>query len=152
MIRSTLFVVSMTLASAGCGADNRTVTDAPRPENSQSAVDLPGKWLVTEIVYHGQPLPVGEVRPKNSIWNFSDTTIENTRANGPPSKGNWTRDATTYPKRLQIMVDGSTMRCIYSIEHNTLKLCIAGSGSHDYPTKFESTANPPTELLTLQRQ
>ena len=152
MIRSTLILVTMTFASAGCGTNTKPASDAPTPENTQVASDIYGKWLVTEIVYWGKPLPDAEVRSKRSIWNFEDATMENTRANGPSSKGKWTRDTTANPKRLEIVIDGSTMKCIYSLEQKRLKICIAGKSTDDYPTKFESTENPPTELLTLERQ
>jgi uncharacterized protein (TIGR03067 family) len=114
--------------------------------------DLQGSWTITSLVVDGQPLPAAMLQGARIAINgdrFVSTGM------GAEYAGVLVADAASRPRQLDMKFDtgperGNTNPCIYELDGETLKLCIATRGSVR-PAKFDSPPGSGFALETLVR-
>jgi uncharacterized protein (TIGR03067 family) len=119
---------------------------------SEPVDDLQGAWTITTLVMDGQSLPAAMLTGARIVIigdRFVSTGM------GAEYAGVLVTDAARRPRQLDMKFDtgpekGHTHPCIYELEGETLKLCIATQGSLR-PTSFDSPPGSGFAFETLVR-
>ena len=113
---------------------------------------LQGIWSVTALEMDGQQMPAAMLADARIVIKgkrFTSTGM------GAVYKGTLELDATTRPRQLNMKFDagpekGNTNLCIYELDGDTWKICIATRGSVR-PSRFASTPGSGFAFETLIR-
>jgi uncharacterized protein (TIGR03067 family) len=113
---------------------------------------LQGSWTIASLELDGEKLP--ETMLADSLIVIEGNRFTSTGM-GMEYKGTIALDTTAKPRRLDMKFNagpqkGTTNLCIYEIEGDAWKLCIATHGPKR-PTRFASTAGSGIAFETLRR-
>jgi uncharacterized protein (TIGR03067 family) len=120
-------------------------------EDKQAADKLQGTWTVAALVNDGK---------EQDNTGEQSVTFEGDKARAKTPNGEhevtYKLDASQKPAAIDIIPrDGphkdQTLKGIYSLKDDELKICWAHEPDADRPTKFESTAESHVMLITLKR-
>ncbi len=122
---------------------------AKEPSDKKVPEEIQGVWKLTSLEINGESVDLRKSLPRLVI---KDNKIQY----GGEEFATVTADATTTPKILDLSFPKPEKRAyeaIYSIEKNTLKICINGSsgGVKERPGDFTTKDKPQLRLLTFQR-
>jgi cyanophycinase len=123
-----------------------TPTDAARKSDP-----LAGTWVVVATMNGGKD----DAELKDHTATFADGKVTFRSKAGKEHTATYTLGASKAPATIDLVPadgphKGKTLKAIYAIEKNELKLCIGKEGE-DRPTAFSSKAGEETVLLTLKR-
>ena len=115
--------------------------------------DIQGTWLPIKAEVGGKPM--GNDFLTNTVMKLDGGKYLVTVA-GSPDKGDYTLDAGSKPKTLDITGSegpnaGKKIPCIYELKGNTLKICYGLDGSAR-PTEFKSPPGTKYFLVTYERK
>jgi uncharacterized protein (TIGR03067 family) len=122
---------------------------AKEPPEKKVPAELQGVWKLASLEIDGESVDLRKSLPRLVIR-------QDKVQYGGEELGTVTADATTTPKIIDLsFLKPQKKECegIYSIEKNTLKICINGSsaGVKERPADFTTKDKPQLRLLTFQR-
>ena len=151
MRKSALLLVAVSLLIA---ADKRKETDAEKKEQKE----LQGVWLLVSSETNGKPMPAKEVKTTKLIF-FSGNKYNYKQAGGT-RLGTIRLDPEAKPKTMEIVAQqlisaekyekGNYYSCIYEIDGDQLKICLALPGSPK-PTEFASTGGKCVQVWKREK-
>ena len=103
---------------------------------------LAGKWTVETFEYNGNAVE----RLKDAIREFKDGKYSLTLKMGDEIEGSLKLDSTKTPKQIDLDVNGRTLKGIYELDGDTLKMSY-NLGAEERPTEFVS--KPDTGLVLV---
>lgn len=103
---------------------------------------LAGKWTVETFEYNGSDVE----RLKDAIREFKDGKYSLTLKMGDAIEGSLKLDSTKTPKQIDLDVNGRTLKGIYELDGDTLKMSY-NLGAEERPTEFVS--KPDTGLVLV---
>ncbi len=109
---------------------------------------LRGTWTI-ERFETGKGVQDGFVDAK---LVFKDDNLEMHKG-GETKKASWKIDPSKKPAEIEVTPDdnGRTLKGIYQIEKDTLKICVCGNPDGERPTEFATKEGEPNVLITLKR-
>jgi uncharacterized protein (TIGR03067 family) len=118
-----------------------------------SIEQLPGIWQAISAIVSGEPIPVSDVN--NIRLTLTATRFTTSRAGETLFDSTYTSDATTSPKRIEMIgtggdFEGQPALGIYAFEGEILQLCYTMPG-FQRPTEFASARGSGAFLITLKR-
>lgn len=132
--------------------------DAPADRAATSDKALLGTWAVTSAEYRGEK----SAEPVGSTFTFTadQITMKKKGKDKAESTAAYVVDASASPKRLDLTplddagkIDiNRTLRGIYSVDGDTLKICMNDRPGDRRPPSLESTRDSTAVLLVLKRQ
>src|SRR5262245_49692590 len=161
MTRSDGFVLATVVGLLG-PTSGATSAPIPRASDKKDKDALQGTWTVEAHDVGGKP-DSKEFLAREHRWVFTKDGITMQDKAGLGRKGTFRIDPKKSPKTLDITLgpglppgprakvpEKEGLRCIYSLDGDTLKVCYGLS--EDRPSAFESKAKPATGLVVLRRQ
>jgi uncharacterized protein (TIGR03067 family) len=132
-------------ALAGCALVFINVVSTLAADADQQK--LQGKWAVESFDYNGMPVEV----MKAAVREFKDDTYTITPKSGDAINGVVKMlDSTKKPKTIDLEVNGRTLKGIYEIEGDTLKLCY-NLTNPERPTELASKPDSGVVLVVHKR-
>jgi uncharacterized protein (TIGR03067 family) len=143
-----LFVIAVLPPLAGRPAPN-----AATPRDRRR---LQGTWHVVALERRGRrmALPGGQLAGRVLSYTFRGDRLLIRSGNRPATEYVIKLDAAKKPRRLEgrrLPQPGITMRYLYELRGDTLRLCRAGAVG-EWPAAFGTDTNPNAMILELQRQ
>ena len=123
----------------------QVVKGGPQAGGGDEAV-VRGAWTAVSGESGGKNLPA--LRGYRMTFDDGKVTV---RFAGETKQGTFKLDPKSTPKSIDLGLDGGTGLGIYSLEGDTLKLCLAEGGKVERPTKFTAEEGARTVLLTMKR-
>jgi RNA polymerase sigma factor (sigma-70 family) len=115
------------------------------PANGQDKLD--GAWKIVTMSEGGKARPPQPQGPTHLFFIKGKSYFAN--ADRVEAIFTWTTNPTKTPKEIDLTIEDRKLAGIYSIERDTLKICVGDPASGTRPTSFEAGAK--VALLTLQR-
>jgi uncharacterized protein (TIGR03067 family) len=157
----SVLVGLLSLLSWATSAPGALADDKKDGEQNKDAA-LQGAWKVEIHDIRGRPASKQFLAQEHQ-WLFTKDGITMKDKDGVGRKGTFRIDPKKDPKSLDIALepglqpgprakapDKEVVKCIYSLNGDTLKICYGLSGAR--PSAFESKAEPATGLVVLRRQ
>lgn len=107
---------------------------------------LQGKWLVESFAYNGSPVEAMQ----GATREIKEEKYSLTPTGGDAINGTIKVDSTKKPKQIDLDVNGRTLKGIYEIQGEMLKLCYRLNGD-ERPTEFESKPDSGAVLVLHRR-
>lgn len=109
---------------------------------------LRGKWIVELFEYNGTPVEL----LKDAVREFNDDKYTLTPKAGDVINGTIKLlDSSKKPKIIDLVVNNQTLKGIYEIEGDTLKMCY-NLNNPERPTEFVSKPDSGIVLVMHKRQ
>ena len=138
-------VRGLVLCMIGCGGDGDT-TDKDTPPSDKDK--LQGEWLVVSATVQGMP----DLGPVGAIMSFKGNEVEGGKGKPFFPAAKYDLDATTDPKQIIFTISvNDTVKMIYALSGDELRLCSFDSVEHGFPRDFTSTQDNRHILLVLKR-
>jgi RNA polymerase sigma factor (sigma-70 family) len=132
-----------------------TRTDArPLAKTKTDKERLLGAWKVTSLIEDGKAIPKDDKRVKETHLYVTEDKATFKIVNSVEGTVDYTLDEKQKPKTIDFTAAGKTIKGIYSLEGDTLKLCLPmppPSGEHERPGKFASDHDSRLTLIVLER-
>jgi uncharacterized protein (TIGR03067 family) len=128
-------VTCLVLTSTGLarGAD----ADLPR---------LQGKWVVESFDYNGNPVEVMQ----GAVREFKDEKYTLSPKVGDAINGIAKLDSSKNPKQIDLEINGRTLKGIYEVDGDTLRMCYTLNGA-ERPTELVSKPDSGVVLVAHKR-
>jgi uncharacterized protein (TIGR03067 family) len=128
--------------------------DKPPAKEPDDKEKLQGTWVGVEGELAGEKLPAGDIETLKLIIEGDKITAN---AGGEKKEATFKLDPTQKPKAIDLMPQdgaekGKTITAIYSLEGDTLKLCLEDAGDQPRPTEFATKTGGRLALYVLRRQ
>jgi uncharacterized protein (TIGR03067 family) len=159
LVLAILIPLAAPLTDSTHAADPRpTVID---PRNREDSDRLQGRWQIVSVAIDGNKLTEKQIAAEAiDDLRIHGDRFSPTRRDGENSlwHGHFRIDATQSPKQLTLYdqeSNGRTMvfRGIYTIERNTLTLCLNRDGADPTrPDVFETKPGSPLVIFTFKRK
>jgi uncharacterized protein (TIGR03067 family) len=107
---------------------------------------LQGKWNVESFDYNGQPVD----SMQKAVREFKDAKYTLTPASGDTFNGTVKLDPTKNPKQIDLELNDRTLKGIYEVAGDVLKLSYRLEGD-ERPTEFKSTPDSGIVLVVHKR-
>jgi uncharacterized protein (TIGR03067 family) len=107
---------------------------------------LQGKWNIESFEYNGNPVEF----MKEAVREFKDARYSLIPKMGDMIEGSIKLDADKKPKEIDLEVNGRTLKGIYDLDGDVLKLSYSLTGG-ERPTEFISKADSGTTLIIHKR-
>lgn len=123
---------------------------------------LQGDWRIVELIVEGKPLVPARAEKRHIAFD-GDTMLLTT----PLAETEAKTDASTTSMKIKLdpkqspahldatgedgMLKDKTLRGIYEVKDDTLRICIGDKDGTPRPTEFKSTAGSAVGLLVLKR-
>jgi uncharacterized protein (TIGR03067 family) len=114
---------------------------AARADDADQA-KLQGKWTVESFEYNGNPIEM----LKDATREFKDAKYTLKPKNGDVIEGTAKIDSSKKPKEIDLEVNGRTLRGIYEIDGDTLKMSY---NLNDGPRPTEFVSKPDSGLVLV---
>jgi uncharacterized protein (TIGR03067 family) len=150
-------VLTYRVTATESGQPRKATPEKPEAKDSAKAPDdkkkLQGTWEMVEAERGGQK--VGEELGKVKLSFQGDALV--LTMGGEDKQATFKLDPTQKPKAIDVMPQdgsekGKTLRAIYSLDGDTLKLCLDDRGDQERPTEFTTKGGTSLMLLVLKRQ
>ena len=166
--RLPLALALMLAAALGCSRSSSTPSAAPAPPAPDDAAQLQGKWKPVSAKGAGQEAPAEELGKVRFVIEGNKLSIRG--EDRPDEAFSFTLDPTKLPKEIDLTAlnkegkpsilrttsnDPGTKdvrKGIYSLEGDTLKICIADDHTTARPTDFEAPKGSELMVVTLRRE
>jgi uncharacterized protein (TIGR03067 family) len=128
---------------------------AAKPEGDKDPAKLEGAWVTSSLEVGGNKAPDAELKKspgrltlKGGKWTFT--------VGGRDQNGTFTADPAKRPAQMDLKRSdgpnaGKTIRVIYELNGDTLKVCYAPLGK-ERPTTFDTTDKPGYALIVYRRE
>ena len=115
----------------------------------KDADKLQGTWTIVSSEEDGQPV----AKLKGVTFTFAGEKVTMTQ-NGQEKKGTFKLDPDKKLKEIDLTEDGSgnSMKGIYSIDGDTLKLCFPSGRDGQRPSEFSGKKDAKSALVELKRE
>ena len=120
--------------------------EGKKPAKDEDAIK--GAWTMESGTRGGEA--ASEKLVKNFRVTFAADGKLTVRTKDKDEEGTFKLDATKKPKEINFGVNGKNLEGIYTLEGDTLKLCVAEEGGR--PAEFKSPEGTKTMLMTLKRE
>jgi uncharacterized protein (TIGR03067 family) len=123
---------------------------APKEAPKKDPPSILGEWIPESIIMAGQPDKI-EAGMSFTLTKEGKCLVKEGAAEEPEAM-EYTIDAKKEPAHIDLKepeVNGAVTRGIYKIVGDTLIICLSMKGER--PSKFASTADSATILVTLKR-
>ena len=107
---------------------------------------LQGKWDIVSFEYNGNPVEF----MKEAVREFKDARYSLMPKMGDVIEGSIKLDADKKPKEIDLEVSGRTLKGIYDLDGDMLKLSYSLTGG-ERPTEFVSKPDSRTTLIIHKR-
>ncbi|MEX0675880.1 MAG: TIGR03067 domain-containing protein [Pirellulales bacterium] len=131
-------------ALAACALLLPGLVDARAADADQEK--LQGKWKVESFEFNGAPVDA----LKDAVRDFKDEKYSLTPASGEVFNGTVKLDSSKNPKQIDLLLNDRTLKGIYEIDGDTLKIAYALEGD-ERPTEFTSKPDSGVVLATHKR-
>jgi uncharacterized protein (TIGR03067 family) len=111
-----------------------------------AASPLAGKWKVESFDYNGAPVDA----MKDAVREFTDGQYSLTPVSGEKYSGQVKLDDAQSPKQIDLELSDRTLKGIYEIDGDTLKLSYRLAGD-ERPTEFASKPDSGVVLVIHKR-
>jgi uncharacterized protein (TIGR03067 family) len=108
---------------------------------------LQGKWKVESFEFNGKPVEA----LKNAIREFKDGKYTLTPASGEVFNGTVKVDSTKKPKEIDLVINERTLKGIYELDGDTLKISYVLEGD-ERPKELASKPDSRTVLVVHKRE
>jgi uncharacterized protein (TIGR03067 family) len=109
---------------------------------------IQGTWKALSGEHGGKKAP--EEALKGFRMTFAAGGKLTVLAHGNTEEGTFKLDATKKPKQIDLTTEDKSLKGIYELDGDTLKLCVDEEGSR--PTEFKSPEGTKVYLVVLQRE
>jgi uncharacterized protein (TIGR03067 family) len=155
------------LSATPIAATNQDAASAqapkPQPNAKADKERIQGTWKPTSIEEGGRAFPAEELKARNFTWIFTGDmfTLTFTEKKNITRQGSFKLDPSPDPKALDLIDDDGTpdnrndddlLLAIYSLEGDTLKLCIHDHPTGERPTTFATKSSKHLMLFVLKRE
>jgi uncharacterized protein (TIGR03067 family) len=142
-------VVAMVCSIALIGRLNAADEDAKKALKA-----LQGTWKVTALTFEGKEAP--EEAVKKMVFTVKEDAYAMKEGDKQKESGTIKVDPTEKPKTIDFVIKegedkGKTQQGIYTLEGDTLKICMAKPGK-DRPKELASKENSGHILVVLKRE
>jgi len=103
---------------------------------------LEGRWIVDSFEYNGNPME----RMKEAVREFKDGKYTLTPKSGDAIEGTVKIGPAAKPKTIDLVINDRTLKGIYDVEGDTLKLCYILS---DGPRPAEFASKPDSGVILV---
>jgi uncharacterized protein (TIGR03067 family) len=136
-------LVKLTLALAAC------LLAAPADDTKDKKGPLEGTWVVVAATRDGKPHD--EIKEDKLVIEGEMITI---KTKNKDEKATFKVDAKKKPAELDLTPEGApgSLKAIYQVEGDTLKICAAHDPEGARPTTFESKEGSGLMLVELKRE
>ena len=110
------------------------------------AEKLQGKWTVESFEFNGAPVEA----MKNAVREFKGDNYSLTPTSGDVFNGTVTLDSSKTPKQIDLKLNDRTLKGIYEIDGDTLKIAYALEGD-ERPTELASKPDSGIVLVVHKR-
>ena len=143
--RSGAFVLAVTVVGL-CGCDSQG--ESTRELGVSDSETILGKWKVTSAERYRESFP----QPVGMFWSFTQHEVSFLHDDQSGTPTTYKLDDTQSPKQFYLGPEDHlrSQRGIYSLESNTLTLCLAG-WQEPVVAEFKTGRNNQHQLLTLSR-
>jgi RNA polymerase sigma-70 factor (ECF subfamily) len=117
-------------------ADERPKTDKDH---------LQGSWVVFAWEEEGMEIPEEKVKDRNAELVFSGDKVT-LPIKGESKEAEYNLHPSKNPKGIDLVVEGKTLKGIYLLEGDTLKLCVQKDADGERPAKFATEATTNVQL------
>jgi uncharacterized protein (TIGR03067 family) len=128
----------------GCALLLTSLARAQATDDDQQK--LQGKWTVESFQYNGNPVEM----MKEATREFKDGKYSLTPKTGDAIEGTVKLDPTKKPKTIDLEVNGRTLKGIYELDGDTLKMCYILSDG-ERPSEFASKPDTGVILILHKR-
>ena len=128
--------------AASAGYVLALVSAAATATDTDDQQALHGKWIVESFQYNGNPVD----RLKDAVREFKNGSYSLTPKQGEGIEGSVKLDPTQKPKAIDLDVNGRTLKGIYELDGDTLKMCY-DLMHEERPTEFVS--KPDSGLIVI---
>ena len=108
---------------------------------------LEGKWKIESFEFNGMPVEA----LKNAVREFKDAKYTLTPASGEVFNGAVKLDSTKKPKEIDLVINERTLKGIYELEGDTLKISYVLEGD-ERPKELASKPDSRTVLVVHKRE
>jgi uncharacterized protein (TIGR03067 family) len=126
-------------------AEKKKDTAPPKTKTGKATLD--GSWTVASAVFGGEKLPDEITKTIKVTMAKGKVSME---MMGETKEGTYKADMKKKPATLDVAIDGKEMHGIFTLEGDTLKVCMA-EASEGRPSEYKSEAGTQTILMTLKR-
>jgi uncharacterized protein (TIGR03067 family) len=134
-------------AVLACGLLVCTIAAEARAADADQA-KLQGKWIVESFDYNGNPVEL----LKSAVREFKEDKYTLTPKAGDVINGVIKLlDSSTKPKTIDLEVNGQTLKGIYEVDGDMLKMCY-NLNNPERPTEFVSKPDSGIVLVMHKRQ
>jgi RNA polymerase sigma-70 factor (ECF subfamily) len=125
---------------------------ADKPKDDKEAIL--GTWQVADFEFKGKgPDEATLKKIKGAKWVFTADQINVQTPGEKDEPASYTLNPSTTPKELDTTPQGGQAeQAIYSLEGDTLKICVPGPEGGPRPTRFAAEPNGKTVVVTLKRE
>lgn len=113
---------------------------------------LQGTWEVIRVEQAGQKVPESApIYKRIYVFNGDKTFVRGEEGNRQ-SEAKYRLDSSKTPKEIDLLVPDATLKGIYEIEGDELKLHIGGpAGDEDRPNDFSTRSGSRSRLVVYRR-
>jgi uncharacterized protein (TIGR03067 family) len=131
----TVLLAAYATAQTGSGAKG----DAER---------IVGVWVVISGEREGEKKPIEPGRNPRMVFNPKQVFFRDSQRT---DRGSYKLGPNERPREMDITMQDGTSKCIYELDGDTLKVCLAAPG-RDRPKDFTSKRGVPNFLIHLKRE
>ena len=122
------------------------LVDLPAAQGDDDQAKLQGKWTVETFEYNGNPVEL----MKDAVREFKDSKYTLAPIMREAIEGTLKLDETKKPKEIDLAINGRTLKGIYELDGDTLKMSY-NLGDAERPTEFVSKPDSGLVLVVHKR-
>jgi uncharacterized protein (TIGR03067 family) len=121
--------------------------DAKDDDIKKELENLEGKWTVIENEKDGAKATAENIKDSSLTFKGGKLTM---RDAGKEMAIKFMLDPSKKPKTIELTIENNTLRGIYSLDGDNLKICVHPGKDSEFPTEF--TGKKGYSLVVLKRE